>query len=89
MRVWSNDGKVLTGSLGEQILGAKRLPVPVCQSQISWTGYVSNPGLDADRPTTKHLKHGTTSVPCRMCTLRYSVLCGVSGVGCATGSFEI
>jgi hypothetical protein len=26
--------------------------VLVCPSQISWTGFVSNPGLHVDRPTT-------------------------------------
>lgn len=38
--------------LGEPIFGAKRLPVPVCPSQISWTGLVPNPDLRVDRPTT-------------------------------------
>jgi hypothetical protein len=38
--------------LGESILGAKPLPVPVCPSQISWTGFVTNPGLHVARPTT-------------------------------------
>jgi hypothetical protein len=62
MRASNIYGKVLTRRT--EVSGPKPVPVPLCPSKSSGTGYGSNPGFRVERFTTNHMNHGISSVLC-------------------------